>query len=297
MFTESDPLSSAIRVLRLITDKSVPDAQANKADQVYLNSLAQTMGASVEMRQSAYYVFSFLESAMGFAQGKGYGTATIKQEVACVMNQLVGKQPLLAVDIGGNVGEYSAELLSRFADLEVHVFEPASINVGKLKQRFAGYPRVSINPLAVSDTNSSAVLFSDEPGSGMASLSKRQLDYRGLSFDCTEDVRTIRFEDYWRQTLDRRPMDIVKLDIEGHELDALRGMGEAINWMRVVQFEFGGCNIDTRTFFKDFFYFFRDKGFTLHRITPLGLDAIERYRETDEYFSTTNFLATNSRIF
>ena len=29
----------------------------------------------------------------------------------------------------------------------------------------------------------------------------------------------------------------------------------------MVTFEFGGCNIDTRTYYKDFFYFFQSKNF------------------------------------
>lgn len=294
MVNESDPLGAAIRALRMLTDESIPEAEAAAADRAYAQNLVQRLGESAEMRQSAYYILSFLESALGFAQGKGYGTATIKQEVSCMLSQL-GRAPALAVDIGGNVGEYTAELIQRFPGLPVHVFEPASVNVAKLRQRFAAQPHVVINPVAVAEANSSAVLFSDAPGSGLASLSKRQLDYRGISFECREEVQTIRFEDYWRQALGSRTIDILKLDIEGHELDALRGMGEAIRAVRVVQFEFGGCNIDTRTFFQDFFRFFTGAGFRLHRITPLGLDAIDQYREIDEFFSTTNFIATNTR--
>lgn len=297
MINESDPLSAAARVLRLITDTQAPSHEPPSTDRDYLQTLVERMGQSAEMRQSAFYVLSFLQSALAFAQGKGYGSATIKQEVACVLQQLAGHQPRLAIDIGGNVGEYTAELVHRFADLDVHVFEPAAVNVDKLRSRFAQQPRIVINPVAVAASRAQTVLFSDTPGSGLASLSQRRLDYRGISFDCQESVQTIRFEDYWQQVLDRRPIDIVKLDIEGHELDALHGMGEALSWVRVIQFEFGGCNIDTRTFFQDFYYFFRTHGFALQRITPLGLEAIEQYRETDEYFSTTNFIATNSRRF
>jgi len=83
----------------------------------------------------------------------------------------------------------------------------------------------------------------------------------------------------------------VKLDIEGHELAALKGFGRALNVTRALQFEFGGCNIDTRTYFQDFWYFFRDQHFDLYRITPFGAERIRRYKERDEFFKTTNYIA------
>jgi len=93
--------------------------------------------------------------------------------------------------------------------------------------------------------------------------------------------------------LQRRTIDIAKLDIEGHELAALQGFGDAIRATKIIQFEFGGANIDTRTYFQDYWYFFKEHGFDLFRITPFGHQAIPAYREADEFFSTTNFLAVN----
>ena len=88
---------------------------------------------------------------------------------------------------------------------------------------------------------------------------------------------------------------MVKIDVEGHELTALKGFGNALNATRVLQFEFGGCNIDTRTYFQDFWYFFKGQDFEIYRITPVGAEKITRYNERDEFFSTTNYIAVNSR--
>lgn len=126
---------------------------------------------------------------------------------------------------------------------------------------------------------------------GLGSLTKRRLDHRGNDFDVSESVQTMVFDSYWKDVLNSRPIDLFKLDIEGHELDALNGSAEALAQTRVVQFEFGGCNIDTRTFFQDFWYFFTERNFTLYRITPGGVARIDKYRERDEFFSTTNYLA------
>lgn len=239
-------------------------------------------------------VCRLVETAASRAQGKGYGSSTIKQENK-LLHQLLAAPPRLAIDIGGNVGNYTAEIRRRNPSAEIHTFEPSTKNIQILKSRFSGDSNIQIIPCAVSDSAGVFTLYSDTPGSGGSSLTQRKLDHFNIHFDVKESVNTIRFEDYWTQQLGRRSLDLVKMDIEGHELAALKGFGQAINATKVLQFEFGGCNIDTRTFFQDFWYFFKDNGFELHRISPVGLDRISAYRESDEFFITTNYIAVNRR--
>jgi hypothetical protein len=130
----------------------------------------------------------------------------------------------------------------------------------------------------------------------LGSLTQRKLDHFGISFEVKEEVKLINFEDYWNGALNRRPIDLVKIDIEGHELNGLNGFGEALFATKLIQFEFGGCNIDTKSYFQDFYYFFIKNDFNLLRITPLGSQAISQYSERDECFVTTNYIAINKRF-
>lgn len=233
-----------------------------------------------------------VERICAYVQGKGYGSATIIQENKLV-HRLLDRSAELAIDIGGNVGEYTAELRRRNPNAEIHVFEPSSTNIAKLRTRFENDGKVQILPFAVSDSAGGATLYSDQAGSGLGSLTHRKLEHFNIDFNVSEVVSTVRFEDYWTSALNRRRLDIVKIDIEGHELAALKGFGSAIDATSVLQFEAGGCNIDTRTFFQDFWYFFKEHNFDIYRITPLGLEYIDHYRESDEFFSTTNYIAAN----
>lgn len=250
------------------------------------------MSASYDL---LYRLLDLVERKAAYARGKGYGTATMASEVAQIRRLLKGR-PALAIDVGGNIGDYAAELRRCEPLLEIHVFEPSATNVAKLSVRFRFDSRIRINPVALSDTASEATLFSNKPGSGLGSLTQRKLDHFNIRFDTKETVKMVRFEDYWRHELDARQVDIVKLDVEGHELSALKGFGEAIAATRVIQFEFGGGNIDTKTYFQDFWYFFAERDFDLYRITPLGVERINVYRERDEFFSTTNYIAVNRRV-
>lgn len=242
--------------------------------------------------QFFFKALNLAERVLARAQGKGYGSATIRQEVS-ILQSFLTSPPRLAIDIGGNVGNYTAELRRRNADLEIHVFEPSATNIEKIRVRFAADTNITLVSCAVSDDAGAATLFSNLPGSGLGSLTQRKLDHLNIPFDTRETVQTIRFEDYWTENLGRRSIDLVKIDIEGHELGALNGFGDALKETAAVQFEFGGCNIDTNTYFQQFWYYFHERNFALYRITPFGAEEISKYRESDEFFSTTNYIAVN----
>lgn len=162
-----------------------------------------------------------------------------------------------------------------------------------LKQNLSGNRQVILNNIGLGKEQGEFNLYYDEPGSGTASLTKRNIDYIGVEFKHCERV-SIDTVDHYCEEKNIDFIDLLKIDVEGHELDVLDG---AINMLRKksvgkVSFEFGGCNIDTRTFFKDFFCYFQKHHYRLYRITPSGyFFPVDFYEETYEQFRTTNFLA------
>ena len=88
-------------------------------------------------------------------------------------------------------------------------------------------------------------------------------------------------------------IDYVKIDVEGHELAVLNGFGDLISKVKLVQFEIGAPQIAAKTYFKDFWYFFAERGFLLFRIAPSGLIQIANYSGWDECFTLANCIAVN----
>lgn len=236
--------------------------------------------------------FSVLEYILSRMQGKGQGSFSIRAEIATASKFLV-KNPTTLIDVGGNKGLYSAELRKRFPNSEIHIFEPSSSNADILKVKFATDSKVKINSFGLGKKDYTATLFADEDGSGMASIYQRKMDHFGISFDHKETVAISTMFKYWEEVLGQRKVDFVKVDIEGLELEALHGFQDAIHACKVIQFEFGGCNIDSRTYFQDFWYFFLQYNFKIYRITPFGPYEVRKYTESLEHFSTTNYLAVN----
>jgi FkbM family methyltransferase len=203
---------------------------------------------------------------------------------------------LTIFDVGANSGQFSSLLLRGLGGtpFRIHAFEPSAVTFQALTQTHGGDARLTLNNLGLGEEKGAMTLYSDADASGLASLYPRQLAHFGVSLARTEMVAIDTLEAYCdREEIDR--IDLLKLDVEGHELDVLRGADGLIRAARIdmITFEFGGCNIDSRSFLQDFFYFFKERGaFDLYRITPSGyLAPVSQYSEVYEQFRTTNFLA------
>jgi FkbM family methyltransferase len=233
---------------------------------------------------------SLLELAIQEIQGKGAGAFSVDYEAKTAINflpQSVRYNPIV-LDIGANVGYYSAAVLRFSPKSTIYAFEPSSVARRKLEERFIEKDSVRIVPLALGSTISVGTLWSDMAGSGMGSLTKRNLTHFGIDFEQSESVEVTTL-DTWTSS-NRIAPNLIKMDVEGHELDVLKGGIKTLASAHVVQFEFGGCNIDTRTFFQDFWYLFTQAGFVIYRISAAGPIHITHYSEGDECFRTTNFL-------
>ena len=236
-----------------------------------------------------YKLINRLENVCEFLKGIGYGAFSYDEEISSALT--FHSDMKIIVDVGANVGEYSEAVYKKINPKELHIFEPSLTNIAHLNKRFKTNKRIVINNFALSNKNKKAVLYSNKLGSPIASLSKRKMDHFDVFFDNEEHVKAMRFDDYWSDK--NKEIDLFKIDVEGHELEVLNGIGSLISSIKIIQFEFGGCNIDTRTYMQDFWYFFTKNNFELYRITPFGKIKISKYRESDEIFSTTNFLARN----
>jgi FkbM family methyltransferase len=235
-----------------------------------------------------------IELDMKNIQGKGKGGESVSAEVTAAISFLSKfniSEPVI-FDVGANVGLYSQAILNQIPNSKVFAFEPSQTSRKILENRFLNDSRVTVIPFALGSEVASRTLWSDQAGSGLASLTKRRLEHFNIDFNYAEEVQVTTL-DTWAKSQKEKP-DFIKMDVEGHELDVLDGGRDVLSSVRVIQFEFGGCNIDTRTYFQDFWYFFQAHGFSLYRITPKGPIQIVKYSEEDECFNTTNYLAVRN---
>ncbi len=236
----------------------------------------------------------FLGKAVKLAQyGQGIGRVRADKAALQRLSRVTG--PLILFDVGANSGKYTQLALSQLAGRQtfIHAFEPSAAAFEKLRRRFGERNGFALNNFALGSEPTQQVLYYDVAGSELSSLYPRKIAHHGIAFTGSEQVQV--------ETLDRYcefnrvfHIDLLKLDAEGHELQILRGAVQMFERAAIdmVSFEFGGCNIDSRTFVRDFFDFFTAYEMKLARVTGFGkLDKIKRYEESLEQFRTTCFVA------
>ena len=237
-----------------------------------------------------WFFIKKIEKYANLAQGKGW-EGSIVNEINSGLS-LLKEDPKIFIDIGANKGIFTKYFLEKFPNIKAHLFEPSAYNYKLIFERFSNLENIICNKLALSDFSSNSILFSNYSGSGLASLTKRRLDHFDIEMNNKEEINVIRFEEYWKNY--NELIDYVKIDVEGNELNVLKGFGDHIYNVKLFQFEFGGTNIDTKTYFQDFWYFFIERQFKIYRITPRGLMLIKEYKEDEELFKFTNFIAINN---
>lgn len=239
---------------------------------------------------------AFLQKAEDSIQrqlGKGAGAWSTTEEAKATYNFIhnLGIDPVFAIDAGANLGEWSAELKKLVPHVQIIAFEPSKSAFEQLARRFQNEDKISCFNLALGMTECKAILYADKKGSGLGSLTNRRLDHFNITLDHQEEVSVETLDGFLLNRFPNLIPNILKMDVEGHEFEVLQGASETLKEIRIVQFEFGGSNIDTKTFFQDFWYFFMELGFQIYRLTPSGPKFIGTYSEQDETFRATNYFA------
>lgn len=124
------------------------------------------------------------------------------------------------------------------------------------------------------------VLYYDKNGSGGASLYERRQEHFNNKF---EEVQSISLDALLKNEFNNNlfEIDFCKIDTEGHEFTILNSFKDNFKKLKLIQFEFGGTNIDSRTYFQDFWYLLKDY-FDIYRIAFNGPILIKEYNERDE---------------
>jgi FkbM family methyltransferase len=201
-------------------------------------------------------------------------------------------RPLVVFDAGANRGGYTQALLAAArgtgCPVEAHLFEPAPACLEILRGEFARETAVRIVAAAVGETRGEAVLFGGSAGSPLASLVQRP---EHAAAAASTRVPVIRLGDYLAEQGVAR-VDLLKLDVEGLELAALRGLGENLRpaVIGMIQFEYGGTNLDARTSLRDLYALLTARGYVLAKLLPRALE-VRPYYPWMENHAYANYVA------
>jgi FkbM family methyltransferase len=238
-------------------------------------------------------VYEVALAGLNYGEGANPAASGERRVIEYVIGRLGGARTMTVFDVGANVGEYAASLLELSGDrTRIYCFEPASGTFRTLSEALEGRPGVTLENCGLGDADTEATLYSLGDGSKLASLYERRIEHAGVHLDHKETIRLLTLDGYCAQHgIDA--IDLLKMDVEGHEMSVMRGARRMLEGghIRFLQFEFSAANIDSRTFFRDFHQILSPK-YNLYRVLRDGLLPVERYHETQEVFKrATNYLA------
>jgi hypothetical protein len=105
------------------------------------------------------------------------------------------------------------------------------------------------------------------------------------------DIEVIKGDDYVH-SIGIEKIDLLKLDIEGAEMKALKGFENCLREkrIRVVQFEYGYLNILTKNLLMDYYDFFEPLGYRVGKLYPKKIE-FKPYSNKLEDFIGPNYVA------
>ena len=127
------------------------------------------------------------------------------------------------LDIGANIGFY-AEILSGIVGEKgkVHCFEPDTLNFKHLKDRCQKFTNVQINNKAVSDKTEVIKIYTSKQ------LNVDHRTYKPDDYDKEIDIDAIAVDDYLAIAQDDKEINFIKIDIQGFEMSAVKGMKKTL---------------------------------------------------------------------
>ncbi|MCL4352874.1 MAG: FkbM family methyltransferase [Patescibacteria group bacterium] len=210
-----------------------------------------------------------------------------------VLPKLIAAKIPIFFDVGGDTGETSEELIKKFPNSRLFSFEPNPIGFIAMRNKLKAYPHVICENLALGNKSGRVKLYRYQKyKTGLITGSKVALSEfyrtRGKIVEFSRSMKTI---DQYCGLRQIRTIDFLKIDVEGNELNVLKGAKKMIkqNKIKTIQFEFNNFNVINRTFLYDFYKLLPN--FDLYRIRRGGLVYLDHYDSINEIFKFQNILA------
>lgn len=238
-------------VLRVLGHQRWLRGRTRLVSALYPPDLARKTPFEVEYDGLKYrgHLANQLDRNVYFFGGYAPDEIALLRDLSALMRDRRGTVTLY--DVGANVGHHTM-LLSAHVD-EVIAFEPMPANRAALEDKIVlnGLPNVRVFPVALSDRAGSASMIIPNPTNpGEAQISTHP---GGVV------VETVRGDDLVRSA--RLPrIDLLKVDVEGHEPEVLAGLAETLRRDRpcvlleaseVAMRKFGGADGLRSTLYSD----------------------------------------------
>lgn len=193
-----------------------------------------------------------------------------------------------AVDVGANHGDWTQAVLDLYPDARCDLFDPVPQLILSLEKRFREKNNVRIYACGLSDSSRSMVIYYDENHDDMSTIYPNAPLYK-VDKRTEVPIFLTRGDCFFQDN--STVIDIMKIDVEGHELAVLEGFEKTIESrrVRVIQFEHNRFSVLSRTYVRDFFMMLSNL-YKIGPLTPKGA-LFGEYNFDMEDYRYSNFVA------
>lgn len=196
----------------------------------------------------------------------------------------------LIFDVGANIGEYSEKILEFNPSVNIQCFEPIPDTFKQLTLKHKEYKNVTLNNFALSDVMGSRSMYEYGKLNGTNSLEK----HPNLISENTNKIETtLQTIDHFCEVNKIDFIDYVKIDVEGHEVNVIKGAKKLIQEKRIgsIQFEYNYLWKNTTNTIEEVFNILSDN-YQIYRLTFWGKIATKKFQKSlESYPSAANYIA------
>lgn len=190
-------------------------------------------------------------------------------------------------DIGANSGQFALVAKECFPNARLFAFEPLSDPVGKFERVFAGDPQVVLHKAAIGPQAGEANIYvsrRDDSSSLLPITALQDRLFPGTAEEGTKLVRVGRLEDFLSED-DIEPPALLKLDVQGFELQALQGCEDLLHRFAWVYVECSFYELYAGQAYADtVIAWLREREFQLAGVYNMSRDVVGRAIQGDFLF-------------
>jgi FkbM family methyltransferase len=209
-----------------------------------------------------------------------------------VLEKLSKLNPKVIIDGGANTGCYSLLVSKLMPTTSIFSFEPVKSTFEDLEKTVNGCENITlINKGLYKDKCSKEInIYPSNTHSSLFDI-KRSSDENSNK----QTISLIKGDDFLNEQ-QINEVDLLKIDVEGAEYDALLGFEEHIKAKKIkmVQFEYGYINITTRKLLIDFYDFFEKHGYILGKIYPKTVEFKDYHYKLEDFLGPNIIAVSNN---
>jgi FkbM family methyltransferase len=205
-----------------------------------------------------------------------------------LLRKLGAFDPQVIIDGGANVGHYARALAQVCPQARVFAFEPVQETFAQLQANLTDLSQVQPVNLGLFSQNERREILLYESHTHSSLYALKGVGYQSRSRTEIDLVRG----DEWLARQGITQVDLLKLDLEGAEYDALQGFEASLaqGRIRLIQFEYGYINITTKRLLVDFYELLEGHGYRVGKVFPQTVE-FRPYHFKYEDFIGPNFVA------